>query len=398
MKISQAVILAGGLGTRLKPFTDHDPKPMIEIEGKPFLYYLLNQVKDWGITDVVLLLGYLPEKIQQYFGDGHELGLNITYSVTPVEYDTGARLRTAQDDLQEEFILLYCDNYCPINFQKAYQQYRESGNLIQITAYSNKDGYTKNNLCIEDGQVKVYDKKRITLNLQAVDIGYCFVDKSVLSYLPQKNVNFEAAVYPELVRQDRLGVYVTDHRYYSIGSWERIDLTREFFKPRKVVFLDRDGTLNVRPPKACYVESVEEFVWLPKAREAIKELKDHGYELYLISNQPGIARGRVTEETMSAIHRRMQNDLTQDGVQIDGIYICPHGWDDGCDCRKPKPGMIYQAQKEHSINLTKCILIGDDERDIEAGMAADIQKCILVSEEYTLWDAVQELLKDEELY
>ena len=398
MSISQEVIFAGGLGTRLPPFTAHDPKPMIEIEGKPFLYYLLNQVRDWGITDVVLLLGYLPEKIQQYFGDGHELGLNITYSVTPVEYDTGARLRAAQDNLQEEFILLYCDNYCPINFQKAYQQYCESGNLIQITAYSNKDGYTKNNLCIQDGQVKVYDKKRITPDLQAVDIGYCFVDKSVLSYLPQENVNFEAAIYPELVRQDCIGVYVTDHRYYSIGSWERLDLTREFFKSRKVVFLDRDGTLNVRPPKACYVERVEEFVWLPKAREAIKELKDHGYELYLISNQPGIARGRVTEETVSAIHRRMQDDLMQDGAQIDGIYICPHGWDDGCDCRKPKPGMLYQAQKEHSINLTKCILIGDDERDIEAGMAADIQKCILVSEEYTLWDAVQEILANEKIY
>lgn len=188
-----------------------------------------------------------------------------------------------------------------------------------------------------------------------------------------------------------MGVFPTEHRYYSIGSWERMELTKEFFRSKKVVFLDRDGTLNVRPPKAQYVERPEDFTWLPMAREAVKLLKDEGWKIYLITNQPGIARGNLTMETLQSIHGKMRHDLQEIGTDIDGIYMCPHGWDDGCDCRKPKPGMLYQAQREHSLNLTKCILIGDDERDMQAGEAAHLQKCILVGESYSLWNAAQDL-------
>lgn len=391
MSISQAVILAGGLGTRLMPFTRDNPKPMVPIEGKPFLSYLLYQITSWGIEDVVILLGYKAEKIEEYFGDGKSWGVNITYCITPVKYDTGARIRVAQKYLREEFILLYCDNYCPIDFGKASQLFREKNSLIQVTAYTNKDGYTKNNMTLKDGLVVVYDKKRQMDNLQAVDIGYIFVKKHVLKWLPEGNVNFESTVYPQVIKEGKMSGFLTEHRYYSIGSWERIELTKEFFKPKKVVFLDRDGTLNVRPPKACYVEQPEDFIWLPKTREAVKMLKEKGYTIYIITNQPGIARGNITREMLDAIHKKMRDELQEMDTDVDGIYLCPHGWDDGCDCRKPKPGMLYQAQKEHSLDLTKCILIGDDERDIQAGEAAGLCKNILLTGSYSLWDAACEL-------
>ena len=95
MSISQAVILAGGLGTRLLPFTKDNPKPMIPIEKRPFLSYLLDQIKSWGVNNVVLLLGYKAEKIEAYFGNGQGFGMKITYCVTPTEFDTGARMRAA---------------------------------------------------------------------------------------------------------------------------------------------------------------------------------------------------------------------------------------------------------------------------------------------------------------
>jgi D-glycero-D-manno-heptose 1,7-bisphosphate phosphatase len=391
----QAVILAGGLGTRLKPFTLEKPKPMLEIENVPFLEHLLRQIKSWGITKVVILLGYKAEVVKHYFGDGKKLGMDIEYSVTPVEYDTGARLFVAKPLLEDEFILLYCDNYCPIPFEKAYTKYLKSGCAIQITAYANKDGYTKNNLRIQGDRVAAYDKKREIPDLNAVDIGYVFMKKTVLERLPKGNVNFEAAVYPGLVAENQMGVYLTEHRYYSIGSWERIELTKEFFKEKKVIFLDRDGTLNVRPPKACYVEKEAEFIWLEGAKEAVKLLKEHNYFIFLITNQPGIARGMVTQEEVDKIHKKMCSDLQKLGAGIDRIYMCPHGWDDNCDCRKPKPGMLYQAQKEYSLNLPECVLIGDDDRDIEAGMAAGLKKCVKLSHEYSLWDAVNDLLVEE---
>ena len=91
-EISQAVIFAGGLGERLKPFTETNPKPMYRFYGRPFLEYLILQIKDWGIREVIMLLGYLPEKITEYFGDGELYGIDIKYVITPVENDTQYRL------------------------------------------------------------------------------------------------------------------------------------------------------------------------------------------------------------------------------------------------------------------------------------------------------------------
>ena len=396
--INQAVILAGGYGTRLKPFTDTNPKPMYPFEGKPFLEYLIEQIRSFGIREIVLLLGYLPEKIMDYFGDGSRWDVHIRYCITPVEYETGLRLKCADDEgaLAAEFLFMYCDNYCPIDYRRLCREYYANGALIQFTAYANTDGYTKSNLRIADnGLVEVYDKTRRTEGLSVVDIGYAVVNRDVLALMPGENENFEKIVYPQLVERRKMYATVTHHRYYSVGSWERIELTKAFFAPKKYIFLDRDGTLNVRPPKACYIERPEDFVWLPGAIEAIKRLKDAGYGILLVSNQPGIARGRLTVETLHAIHERMQEDLRAAGAAIDKIYFCPHDWDEGCFCRKPKPGMFYEAQKELSLDLTKCWMLGDDERDMHAGGDAGC-KCMYISEQHPLSEAVEMILKWEE--
>lgn len=392
-KIKQAVIFAGGLGERLKPFTETNPKPMYPFQGKPFIEYLVEQIVSFGIKDIIILLGYLPEKVTGYLGDGSRYGAKINYCITPVEYDTQFRLKAAAEDLQDEFLMMYCDNYCPINFERLVKAYEENGAWIQFTAYANLDGYTKNNLRIGDGgQVLVYDKKRTQPDLQGVDIGYAIVSKKVLSLMSDQNENFEAVVYPQLVERGLLYAMVTEHRYYSIGSFARIELTEEFLSGQKYIFLDRDGTLDVRPPKACYVEKPEDFIWLPGAKEAIKKLKDAGYFIILVSNQAGIAMGRMTDEDVALVNEKMQDDLLAIGACIDAIYYCPHGWDSTCSCRKPRPGMLYQAQKDYSINLPECYLIGDDERDIQTAENADV-KGILVDENYTLLDAVNDLLE-----
>lgn len=392
-KIEQAVILAGGKGERLKPFTDKSPKPMYPVNGVPFINRLVEQVKSFGITDIVLLLGYLADQVVDELGDGEKFGVKISYDITPVEYDTGDRLKHAEALLKDKFLLMYCDNYCPIDFEGLVNSNAENGALIQLSVYSNKDGYTKNNLIVEeDGRVSVYDKKRVTENLQGVDIGYALVDKSTVSELEDMPGSF-AKVYPALVEKNKLYATVTDHRYYSIGGFERMPLTEEFFKNKKAVFLDRDGTLNVRAPKACYIEKPEDFVWLDGAIEAVKMLNDAGILTILISNQPGIARGNMTEEDLAKIHEKMNADLEKAGAKIDKIYYCPHNWDEGCDCRKPAPGMLYMAQRDFSLNMDNCFLFGDDERDIEA---ADRARCKseLVTEEYPLIEAVKKYLKN----
>jgi D-glycero-D-manno-heptose 1,7-bisphosphate phosphatase len=390
--IKQAVILAGGLGTRLKPFTDEHPKPMYSFQNKPFIHYLIEQVKSFHIDEVVLLLGYKADEVIQYI-DGNDFGITIKYNVTPVEYDTGNRLLSAKELLKDEFLLMYCDNYCPINFERLCSDFYNNEADIQLTAYANRDMYTKDNLRIaQNGEVTCYDKKRTQNNLKGVDIGYAIVKKKLLGNLDDADkayVNFEALVYPQIVSNRKMYATVTEHRYYSIGSWERIKLTEQFFDNRKTVFLDRDGTINARAPKACYIEKPEDFKWLDGAIEAIKLLKERGCRLILVTNQPGIARGNLTEETLQQIHEKMQGELRQKtGYELDAIYYCPHNWDEGCECRKPRPGMLYRAQKEFSLNLTKCIMVGDDERDMEAGAEAGCT-CYQVTEKKSLLDIVK---------
>ncbi len=390
--ITQAVIFAGGLGERLKPFTETNPKPMYRFNDKPFLEYLILQIKKWSIKDIVLLLGYLPEKIKEYFGDGSCWDVNIRYVVTPVEFDTGYRLKAAEEYLNSTFLMMYCDNICPIDFECLKKDYEKNKALLQVTVYANDDLYTKNNMRIrDDGRVEVYDKKRLESNLNGVDIGYAIVSKDILTHMSPHNDNFEAIVYPKLVSEKRLYATTTKHRYYSIGSYERIKLTKQYLSGRKYIFLDRDGVTNERPPKAEYVCKPEDFKWLSGAKEALKKLNKADYFIILISNQAGIARGVMTVDDFEKVQAKMTEDLKEIGAQIGAVYFCPHGWDDNCECRKPKPGMLYQAQRDYSINLTECVLIGDDERDIITAHNANM-KGILVADEYSLNDAVDDVL------
>lgn len=396
--IKQAVILAGGMGTRLQPFTNENPKPMYPIDGVPFIEHLVMQVKEFGINHILMLLGYMPEKIQDYLGNGERYNLQIEYAVTPASFETGERLIQASEKIQDIFLLLYCDNYCPINYEHLLKDFQANEALIQISAYTNEDHYTKDNLLVaENGCIELYDKKRTNPNLMGVDIGYAIVKKEALElFRNEKDVvhsgNFELVTYPALVREKKLYATFTKHRYYSIGSWARIEDTKRFFGDQKTLFLDRDGTINVRPPKACYVEKEEDFIWLDGAKQAIGILKEQGYRIILVSNQPGIARGRLTVEMLNRIHAKMQKELKQEtGYEIDAIYFCPHNWDEGCECRKPKPGMLYQAQKDFALNLTKCVLIGDDERDIEAGMAAGC-RTYQITEDRNLLQIVKEMV------
>jgi len=396
--VRQAVILAGGRGERLRPFTDTMPKPMYPIGDVPFIVRLVNQIKDFGIDRIVILLGYLAHKVVDELGDGSRYGVDIIYDITPIEYDTGDRLIHAKELLDDRFLLMYCDNYCPIDYRRLVKEANENDAMIQMSVYSNKDGYTKNNIRLNnDGKlVDIYDKTRSAYGLQGVEIGYSIVKKEVIDLVNDEERNFAKAVFPKLVMMQKLYATVTDHRYYSIGSFARMSLTEEFFREKKVVFLDRDGTLNVKAPKACYIERPEDFVWLDGAIEAIKLLNDNEVITILITNQPGIARGNLTVDDLNSIHEKMQNDLKEHGAHIDYIYYCPHNWFEGCDCRKPKPGMLYQAARDLSLNLTECMLFGDDERDIEAANAARC-KSSLITEEYPLIEAVKDYIKNNDL-
>lgn len=369
--LRQAVILAGGKGERLKPITNTTPKPMIEFHGRPFLEYIMNQLREQGIEEVILLVGYMAEKIKDYFGTGTSQGLKIIYSCNPVEYETGARLLNAKGLLSSEFLLLYCDNYCPINLGIMSSEYERSKCKALITVYNNNDKLTRSNVLVEaTGHVQKYDPSRNMTGLNGVEIGYAITNRGVIDGIPDTNVRFEHYMYPILAAEHNLFAYRTNHRYYSVGSHERLQDTESFLKPQKAVILDRDGVLNIKAPPAEYVRSWSEFQWIPGSLDALKMFTESGYKIIVVTNQPGIARGHLTKPDLDNIHAQMIQDAKAHGSNIDHVYHCPHGWNDGCFCRKPQPGMLFEAQKDHHLDLSNTLFIGDDDRDEQASIAA----------------------------
>ena len=167
----------------------------------------------------------------------------------------------------------------------------------------------------------------------------------------------------------------------------------------KTVFLDRDGVINRNPaihsertegdartdakwlPRRYlgYVQQWSEFAFIPNAQKAIRELTQSGYRIIVVTNQSGIGRGFFTENALKDIHSRMVSEITKTGGRIDAIYYCPHHPEAGCECRKPKPGMLMRAAREHNVDLSSAYLIGDSVTDITAGQRAGTHTLLVLT-------------------
>jgi D-glycero-D-manno-heptose 1,7-bisphosphate phosphatase len=156
---------------------------------------------------------------------------------------------------------------------------------------------------------------------------------------------------------------------------------------RKAVFLDRDGTLNVN---FGYVHRTQEWEWISGAIDALKSLQEAGFELVIVTNQAGIARGYYQPEDVAALHDWMKSELAVHGIDLTGIYYCPHHPDFGeirqCDCRKPEPGMILRAAQDLELDVHHSWIIGDQVSDALAGLNAGSKAVVIGSH------SVQELL------
>jgi histidinol-phosphate phosphatase family protein len=389
----QAVILAGGRGTRMRPITNDRPKPMVPILGRPFLEYQIEQLRDQGFERVLMLLGYLPEVVQYHFGDGTDWGVRIEYSVTEPDQLTSSRVASARYLIDPCFLLLYCDNYWPMQMNRLWTRFCQAGKPALITVYSNKDGYSRGSVHLDqDGHVRIFDRLRTAPELREVEISYAILTDLALELLPEQDTLLEEALYTPLARQGRLTAYVSDHRYYSVGSLHRLPNTEAFLRRTPTVILDRDGVLNRKPAQAQYVRNWSEWEWCPGSLEALRLLRQANYRVIIASNQPGIGRGFMIEADLDAIHMRMRLEIAQAGGRIGAIYYCPHDWKHGCECRKPKPGLLYQAQRDFHLDLTLTPFIGDDERD-EATASAVGCPFYRVSNTRSLLNITEQLLE-----
>jgi D-glycero-alpha-D-manno-heptose 1-phosphate guanylyltransferase len=240
--IKQAVILAGGQGRRLLPLTKNLPKPMALINGVPFLSYLIYLLKKKGIKKILILVGYKHKKIISHYKKYTKIP--ISFSFSSVKSDTGRRVLDAYKYLENEFLLLYGDNFWEPNINKMYKKFKKKNAAISTTVFNNKLGtaeYGKqNNILIKRNFfVEKYDKTRKDKKLNGVDIGFFLVKKSFLKLFikKKKNYSFENDILNKCIELKKLIAYRTDKQYFSITNLIMLKKFERFSKLNKKKFI-----------------------------------------------------------------------------------------------------------------------------------------------------------------
>jgi len=232
-ELMPAVILAGGLSTRMRPLTERIPKALLEIDGHPFLWHQLQLLKRHGIRHFVLLVGHLGEAIEKEFGSGAALDARIEYSYDgPTLLGTAGAIRHALPLLPGPFFVLYGDSYLPCDYRSVEEAFRRSGSRGLMTVYRNEGLYDRSNVEYDGIRILHYDKRRRTPAMQHIDYGLGAFNPGVFAALPAKGQVDLETVYQSLIAAGDLASFEVHARFYEIGSPEGLRDTAEFLQSR----------------------------------------------------------------------------------------------------------------------------------------------------------------------
>lgn len=416
------MIMAGGKGTRIASVKSDVPKPMIPIAGKPILEWQIECLRSQGLTDITLVIGYLGHVIQEYFGDGTKFGAKIDYFVEDSPLGTaGALFKMPQ--LTEDFLLMCGDVILDVDFHRFIDFHRANKAWASLMAHPNGHPYDSSLLVTEilPPQVpggnpvdthrvmrwmnkedeRLYYKNRVNAGIEIISPE--LLRETMKHFVPRHSetpdkIDLDRDVLKPGISSGRIFAYDTPEYIKDMGTPDRYyevekDIlsgkvkARNLSQKQKAIFLDRDGTIN---KYVGFLTKPEQFELIDGAAEAIKMINKSGYLAIVVTNQPVVARGDCTWEELKTIHDKMETELGKVGAFVDAIYICPHHPDRGfegerleykydCDCRKPKTGLLLQAAKDFNIDFSESYIIGDSERDVEAGKNAECKECILLA-------------------
>ena len=212
-------ILAGGLASRLRPLTERIPKALLPVAGKPFLAHQLELLRQQGLHQVVLCVGYLGELIQDQFGDGSRWGVKLEYSFDgPRPLGTGGALKQALPRLGRVFFALYGDSYLPIDFKPVAEFFQRSGKVGLMTVYENRGRYDTSNVWFANGEIKTYNKANRRPQMRHIDYGLSVLTPSAFADWPTGTAFDLAALLERLLAQNQLAGFEVHERFYEIGS------------------------------------------------------------------------------------------------------------------------------------------------------------------------------------
>ena len=397
----KTIIMAGGKGTRMASIAEDIPKPMIPICSRPILEYQIECLAENGLTDITIVIGHLGDIIKNHFKDGSDFGCNISYYTETAPLGTAGALFKL--NLAEDFILINGDIIFNVDFSRMIDFHKEKKALATLAVHPNSHPYDSA-LIISNGIGQVtgwMNKEEPRLYYKnMVNAGIHILSPDILKNCTNANekIDLDRDILKPSIPSNRIFAYSTPEYIKDMGTPERYaqvsaDIEKNIVNQKclsnrqKCVFLDRDGTIN---RLNGFISSPDDFELLEGAAAAIKQINNMGYLSIVVTNQPVIARGETDFETLELIHQKMETELGKHGAYIDDLFFCPHHPDKGfpgerpelkrdCDCRKPKPGMIFQAAEKYNIDLSKSYMVGDDMRDVNAGLNSGCMSVLITS-------------------
>ena len=399
----QAVILAGGKGARLASVLKGLPKPLVDVCGKPLLLHQLELLCAHGFTDAVVMVNHRADAIREWL-----VTVDLPIAVRLIDdgepRGTAGAVLAALEELEPEFLVLYGDTMLCVDLDRFWAWHHavpradvslflhpndhphdsdlvevdETGRIVAFHPYPHPADAWLPNLV----NAALYVVRREGLRAWSESAGPLDFAKDLFPRMLAAGATLRGYASPEYIKDagtpDRLQRV---RNALASGAIRRASLN----EPQRAVFLDRDGALNVEHGLIRRPEDLEVF---PFAGSAIRRLNEAEWRTVLVSNQPVIARGEVTEAELRRIHARLETEIGRDHAYFDRIYICPHHPDRGfpgervelkirCDCRKPEPGLIFQAQKDLNIDLVRSWCVGDATADLGAAERAGVSSILV---------------------
>lgn len=228
-------VLAGGLGTRLRPITERIPKVLVELAGKPFAVHQIELLRNHGITHIVFCLGHMGEKVKAALEDGSIWGVHLSYVFDgPVLLGTGGALRKGLSLLGKAFFVMYGDSYLECDYTGIEQAFWANGKPGLMTIYRNNDQWDRSNVLFHQGRILRYDKKHHTPDMQHIDYGLGVLRAEALEIYPEGQPLDLADVYKDLINRDQLVGYEVPQRFFEIGSPSGLEETQRYLSQKEI--------------------------------------------------------------------------------------------------------------------------------------------------------------------
>ncbi len=375
----ECLILSGGLGTRLAHLIPDLPKTLAPIKEMPFLYYLLQYLQGEKVDHYVFSLGYKSEKIIDYVKTQFP-ELNTSFVIEKEPLGTGGALQYAMSKIDStDFFVINADTYYPISLEQFYNFHKSNNSDISLSVKPMPTPHRYGTVVIDPkGRIQKF-KEKSKIDYGLINGGIYLINKSYLQSKKLPTVfSLENEVFEVFIEVDKFYAQVNDDYFLDIGIPEDYQRAQsELFnvhsiRPKRTLFLDRDGVINVLIPNN-YVTNQEEFIFTEGFLDQIGKICSLFDFVFVVTNQQCIGKNIVSLETLVHIHYKMIQWIRNSNGFITNIYYCPHLVKDDCNCRKPNPGMLDAIRKDYpEVNFNNSLLIGDSDTDLQAAQSRNI--------------------------